>query len=81
MIEHHTGAAAPASFEHSLGRLHEIVAELERDGVDLDRALRLFEEGVERLRTATAELTRAEATVKLLVERTDGSFELPELGP
>jgi exodeoxyribonuclease VII small subunit len=60
--------------------MQEIVAELERDGVDLDRALRLFEEGVERLRTATAELTRAEASVKLLVERTDGSFELPELG-
>ena len=67
------------SFEDSLARLQEIVGELERDGVDLDRALRLFEEGVERLRTATGELSRAEATVKLLVERTDGSFALHEM--
>ncbi|HZF66620.1 MAG TPA: exodeoxyribonuclease VII small subunit [Gemmatirosa sp.] len=76
-----TDAHDRSSFEDSLARLQEIVGELERDGVDLDRALRLFEEGVERLRTATGELSRAEATVKLLVERTDGSFELPELGP
>ena len=71
----------PPPFEATLARLQEIVGELEGDGVDLDRALRLFEEGVERLRTASGELARAEATVKLLVERTDGSFELPELGP
>jgi exodeoxyribonuclease VII small subunit len=76
-----TAEPEQSSFEDSLARLQEIVGELERDGVDLDRALRLFEEGVERLRTATGELSRAEATVKLLVERTDGSFELPELGP
>lgn len=76
-----TESESPESFEHTLARLQEIVGELEGDGVDLDRALRLFEEGVERLRTATGELARAEATVKLLVERTDGSFELPELGP
>ena len=71
----------PTTFEDNLARLQEIVGELERDGVDLDRALRLFEEGVVRLRTASGELSRAETTVKLLVERTDGSFALPELGP
>ena len=42
-------------------------------------ALRLFEEGVERLRAANAELSRAESRVRLLVERSDGEFELPEL--
>ncbi len=73
--------SSTVSFEQNLARLQEIVGELEGDGVDLDRALRLFEEGIERLRGATAELSRAEAQVKLLVERTDGSFELPELGP
>ena len=72
--------APPLSFEDTLARLQEIVGELERDGVDLDRALRLFEEGVERLRAATGELSRAEATVKLLTERADGTFSLSDFG-
>jgi exodeoxyribonuclease VII small subunit len=67
------------TFEESLERLEEIVDELSGDGLALDRALRLFEEGIERLREASGELARAEEQVKLLVERSDGSFELPPL--
>ena len=67
------------SFEATLTRLQEIVDELEHDELELDRALSLFEEGVSRLRDASADLSRAEAHVKLLVEKTDGTFELPAL--
>lgn len=67
------------SFEATLTRLQEIVDELEHDELELDRALTLFEEGVSRLRDASADLSRAEAQVKLLVEKTDGTFELPAL--
>ena len=67
------------SFEATLTRLQEIVDELEHDELELDRALTLFEEGVSRLRDASADLSRAEAQVRLLVERTDGAFELPPL--
>ena len=67
------------TFEETLARLEEIVSELEGEGVELERALQLFEEGVEHLRSANSELTRAEAQVKLLVERADGTFELPDL--
>ena len=67
------------TFEESLARLEEIVAELDGDELDLDRALALFEEGVERLRAASQELARADAQVKLLVERGDGTFDLPDL--
>ena len=68
------------SFEQSLARLEEIVGELDGDGLDLDAALALFEEGVERLRVASAELARAEAQVKLLVERSDGTLDLADFG-
>jgi exodeoxyribonuclease VII small subunit len=68
------------TFEESVARLESIVAELEADGLELETALRLFEEGVERLRAATADLTRAEAQVKMLVENPDGTFELPDFG-
>jgi exodeoxyribonuclease VII small subunit len=62
------------TFEQDVERLEQIAAELDSDGVTLDRALALFEEGVERLRRATAELTRAEARVTKLVEQADGTF-------
>jgi exodeoxyribonuclease VII small subunit len=62
------------TFEQDIARLEEIAAELDGDGVTLDRALALFEEGVERLRRATGELARAEARVTQLVEQADGTF-------
>jgi len=64
-----------ASYESRLERLEAIVAELEGDGVPLDRALALFAEGIELLRTASDELTQAEGRVALLIERAEGIFE------
>ena len=67
------------SFEEDVARLEAIAVELEGDGVSLDRALQLFEEGVTRLRRAAAELGRAQSQVSLLVERVDGAFALRPL--
>ncbi len=66
------------TFEQRLTRLEEIAAQLERDGVDLARALALFEEGIEHLRGATEQLASAEARVQRLIERADGSFDVIE---
>ena len=66
------------SFESDVRRLEEIVAELESQDVPLERALRLFEEGVERLRAASAQLAAAEAQVMQLREKADGTFELDD---
>jgi exodeoxyribonuclease VII small subunit len=67
------------SFETRLKRLEQIVAELESDQIDLEKALALFEEGVSCLRAATEELGKVEARVQRLVERADGSFEVTDL--
>ena len=67
------------SFEDDVTRLQRIIAELESAKLPLDDALRLFEEGVQRLRAAAGELSRAEERVKVLIERSQGAFELPEL--
>ena len=64
------------TFEQSLARLEAIVEELDGDDLALDQALQLFEEGVERLRAASALLASAEASVKLLVEQADGALSL-----
>lgn len=67
------------SYEEQLRRLDEIVIDLEGDGLPLDNALRLFEEGIELLRVASEELTRAEGRVQLLVERAEGVFETRDM--
>lgn len=63
------------TFETSLARLEAIVTELNRDDVALDRALTLFEEGIGHLKSASAELERAQGVLKMLVKKADGSFE------
>jgi exodeoxyribonuclease VII small subunit len=45
----------------------------------LDRALKLFEEGIEILRLASDELTSAEGRVQLLIESAEGVFETREI--
>ena len=58
------------TFEKRLARLEAIVAELEGD-VELARALALFEEGVEHLRAASDDLSKAESA------RRSGSWSAP----
>jgi exodeoxyribonuclease VII small subunit len=67
------------TFDEHLARLEAIAAELQSDAVPLDRAMALFEEGVERLRAASEALVRAEAQVARLVERADATFTLKPL--
>jgi exodeoxyribonuclease VII small subunit len=67
------------SFEEALARLEALVEELESPDVPLERALALFEEGIAHLRTATAELTRAEASVKVLVAKAGGVLTVNEI--
>jgi exodeoxyribonuclease VII small subunit len=66
------------SYESDIARIETIVGELERSEVPLDDALRLFEEGVERLRAASAALMQAEARVRKLIEESDGGFTLAD---
>lgn len=62
------------SYEKRVARLQEIVEGLESEGVPLDAALKLFEEGIEILRLASEELTAAEGRVQLLIEQSEGVF-------
>jgi exodeoxyribonuclease VII small subunit len=66
------------SYEADMSRIETIVEELERSEVPLDDALRLFEEGIERLRAASAALMQAEARVRKLIEESDGGFTLAD---
>lgn len=55
-------------FSDELERLEAIVRRLESEDVSLDDALKLFEEGVERLRSAREQLAQAELKVRKVLE-------------
>ena len=74
-----TRGERPASLEEDLGRLDAIVRALETEDVDLDRALALFEEGVERLRAARERLTEAGLRLKQLREAADGGVRIDDV--
>ncbi|HAR45830.1 MAG: exodeoxyribonuclease VII small subunit [Nitrospirae bacterium GWC2_57_13] len=62
---------AEKKFEAALGRLEEIVKELEKGDLPLEQSLKLFEEGVKLSRLCTKRLDEAERKVEILVK--DGS--------
>ncbi len=66
------------TYEESVQRLQAIVSELEGDRLPLAQALALFEEGVARLREATAALSDADTRVQHLVESIDGSLAVAD---
>jgi exodeoxyribonuclease VII small subunit len=67
------------SLQEDLARLDAIVRALEVNDLDLDKALALFEEGVERLRTARERLAAAELRLQQLREAADGSVRVDDL--
>ena len=57
-----------SSLEHALTRLEMIVHSLEREDLELDHALKLFEEGLTHLRNAQHVLATAELKIERLIE-------------
>jgi exodeoxyribonuclease VII small subunit len=72
--------AETVSFGPELSRLEEIVRKLESEDLELDEALRLFEEGVSRLRAARERLAQAELKVQAVLQEAGGDIRLKDLG-
>jgi exodeoxyribonuclease VII small subunit len=66
------------SFEKNLARLEQIATSLDRDDLSLAESLKLFEEGIGLLKSASAEVAKAEGQVRTLVEKAEGVFEESE---
>ena len=71
---------AELGLEARLQRLDQIVAALEREDLELDEALRLFEEGVAHLSAAKAVLSTAELRIERLIQNAAGVRTEP-IGP
>jgi exodeoxyribonuclease VII small subunit len=60
---------APLSFETSLQQLEGIVKEMENGDLPLERALELFEKGMNLSETCRKQLAEAEMRVETLIKR------------
>jgi exodeoxyribonuclease VII small subunit len=67
------------TFREALERLEAIVRELERNDIDLDRALTLFEDGVRALKIARGLLAEGERKVKKVLLDADGTIATDDL--
>lgn len=56
------------NFEDKMSRLQEIVDELEKENVDLDKSISLYKEGLELSKTLKDELSNFEDKIKELNE-------------
>jgi exodeoxyribonuclease VII small subunit len=66
--------ATDLSFEDCLERLEKIVQELERGDQPLERALALFEEGMNLSASCRRKLEEAENRVEILLKKDDGKM-------
>jgi exodeoxyribonuclease VII small subunit len=62
-------------FESALTSLEEIVVQLEGGDLSLDRALELFEEGIQISRFCSSKLEEAERKVEVLTKTADGELK------
>lgn len=66
--------------EEALRRLDEVVSALEGESEDLEKSLKLYEEGVRLVRICTEKLGEAERKVNLIRMNFDGELVEEEFG-
>ena len=71
MAEKSPQAPDAQPFEKSLAELEEVVRQLESADLPLERALELFEKGVQLSETCRKHLTAAETRVEILLKKGD----------
>lgn len=66
-------------FETAIRELEQIVTRLDRDGIGLDEAIALFEQGIERLGEARRWLETASGRVEELIASSTGKLKTAPL--
>ncbi|MBP1646955.1 MAG: exodeoxyribonuclease small subunit [Bacteroidetes bacterium] len=67
-----------ATFDESLRRLEEIVAQMEQGEIPLEESLKLYEEGIALSKVCAQKLQQAELTIKRLGKDLEGNLKLFE---
>jgi len=66
-------------FEDSLKKLEDIVDQLEGGDLNLDKSLKLYEEGVKLTRSCTHRLEEAQKRIEVLMRSSSGKLETAEV--
>ncbi len=72
---------AEIKFEKALKRLEEIVDELEKGDLDLDKSLEIFEEGIKMSRICSQKLDEAEKKIEILTKDESGKLKTEPFEP
>ena len=67
-------------FESALAQLEQIVRELERGDLPLEKSLELFEQGVRLSRECQERLSEAERRIEILLQDANGRIFTSDLG-
>ena len=67
-------------FEKAMSRLEQIVDELEKGELDIDKSLKIFEEGIKMSRVCSKKLNEAEQKIEKLTRDQSGEL-VAELFP
>ena len=61
-------------FEKAMQRLEQIVEDLEKGELDIDKSLEIFEEGIKMSRVCSKKLNEAEAKIEKLTKNQKGEL-------
>ena len=67
------------SLEESMARLEDIVSKLEDEKLPLDKALKLYEEGISIAGKCASELEAAKRKIQILQQGRDGEIEIVDV--
>lgn len=68
-------------FEKALKRLEEIVEELEKGDIDIDKSLKIFEEGIKMSRICSQKLQEVEKKIEILTKDERGKLKTEPFEP
>ncbi len=71
---------AEIKFEKAMNRIEQIVEELEKGELDIDKSLEIFEEGIKMSRVCSKKLNEAEQKIEKLTKNQKGEL-VAELFP
>ena len=63
------------TYEEAMDKLENIVSDLESNELTLDASIEKFKEGINLSNYCNTLLTKAEKSIKILVEQSDGSIK------
>jgi len=68
------------TFEEAMDRLEQIVAEIESDGLGLERQFELFQEGMSLARFCDGKLTDVQKSVEVVLKDSAGEWKTAPFG-